>query len=266
MTPVLYSAFRSRDQAAVTFGQLLEMGVLSEDLSLLFYSNDRAGESTLRTRRTVDSGQTHLEELQFGPPRVEVEGLSEVESAIGGGISTSTFDDDVSAIEEMDDAADVAENVAEPVNERYYGEDDIEEAQRLAESGRFDATRPTSPSFSQVPEQHGRQGVERPYSVQVIDGIVIAGDGPLATDVLSTELAHVEADRRGVLEDCISRMGVPRKSAADLLAAIGDEGAILSVAETPGAIRLEEIEKAVEGAGASMTVNYLLSTQWASGT
>ena len=118
MTTILYAGYESFENAERVFGELLELGVPPEDMSLVCSFKRRSPQALEDALKMVDSGQVHFDEVRLGPGRFEAEGLEGLESSVGAGIATSTYDDDVSAVEEMEDAQDVAENLAEPLQEQ----------------------------------------------------------------------------------------------------------------------------------------------------
>lgn len=254
MTWILYALYAQPALAQRAFGELLEEGVLSEDLCLTYRM---AGSEDLERQRFVhgvDAAQLHLEEIGVARPRVEVEGLLGSESPVGGGISTISANDDVSSVEEMDDAPEIAENLAEPVGERSYGREDAEDAERFAEWGTVDATKPTGPGFRTRHLVHP----DREYSLTPLGGVMIGGDGPLATELLSRELGAAGAEPASVVKSSLNAAGVPAADTVDLARHFEEGAAVLAVTEAPGRLPLERLERIVEESGAVWTQAFLL--------
>ena len=255
MTWVLFSGYEDCEDAERAFGALLELGIASEDLSLVART-ERSGEVGRRkAARLVDSGQAHLEELRIGPTGREAEGIEGIESAIGGGIATDSFDDDVSRIEEMDNAQDVAERVAEPLQDRWYGMEDLEDAERFSSHGTIDATRPDAPGFGDPPPR--RQALERPFSNEVLGNVLILGDGPLATEMLAAEVRGPRPDPVLALKASLHRVGVAACEAVELAQMFQKGGAVLAVTQSPGRVPLSKVEGLLEGTGAKATRSFV---------
>lgn len=248
MTWVLYSGYEDREDAERVFGELLEWGIASEDLSLVARS-PRSGQSGRRSAaRLVDSGQTHLEELRNGCGRLQAEGVEGIESSIGGGIGTDSFDDGVSSIEEMDEAQEVAESVAEPLQDRWYGLEDLADANRFSQRGTIDASRPDTPSFGTRPVKPRVH--ERQYSNEVLGKVLILGDGPLATEMLTREVREPEPNPVLALKASLHDVGVAASEAVELARLFESGGAVLSVTQTPGKVPIEKVESLLEATGA----------------
>jgi hypothetical protein len=197
----------------------------------------------------VDSGQAHVEELRTGPRRIQAEGAEGFESVVGGGIATSTFNDDVSGVEEMDESQEVSENQAEPLQNRWYGMDDIADAERFAALGTIDATRPTTPRLGSRRSRGADPHWERPYSSKVLGGIAILGDGALATELLASLVKDASNGALDALKASLNQGGVAASEVSDLARIFDDGGAVLAVAEAPGRVPIHEIESLVEASG-----------------
>ena len=245
MTWILYAGYEHREDAERVFGELLELGVTSEDLSLVMKANGSHSAEAENARRMVDSGQVGLEDNA-----VTERGLDESdrESPIGGGIATSCSDDNVSGPEEMDDGSLAAEDMTDPAHHRSYGSEDIEDAETFAALGSVDASRPVTPGFNRSLSQAGRSS-ERPFSVEVVGQAVIIGDGPLATETLADELREPESALPHVVEGTLRRTGVDPDEAAALSRYLNNGGAIIAVTETVGIVSFEQIEAYIEASG-----------------
>lgn len=250
MTRILYCGYFDREAAERAFGELLEEGVAAEDMSLVAKALASAKIEERRARRMVDSGQVHPEELRNCPGRLQGEGLPGLESAIGAGISTNTFNDDVSAIEEMDDAPSVAEEVAEPISGQWYGMEELQDAERFAALGTIDATRPSSPGFGTARASAAKPRAERPFSNNVVGRMLILGDGALATGVLASRLVDAKVGPTQTLKDNLFRNGVGLSTIIALADIFDAGGAVLAVTEAPGRIPIHRLEAVVESTGA----------------
>jgi hypothetical protein len=227
-------------------GELLELGVSAEDLSVVTSATKPEVEELEAALRTIDEGQVHLADLRISPGRVQEEGLATVESVVGGGIETIDPDDDVSDVAEMDDGSDVAENQAEPLNERWYGRDDEEDARRFAETGTIDLTHPTGVSFADLELDQESLNL---VSARVVGQAMVLGDGAFATEVLTAQLAfpHRPADK--AVQAALYKIGVAPAYAVALGDQVRKGGAVLTATEAPGRVRLEAIEEAVLQSG-----------------
>lgn len=251
MTNILYAAYSDPEVAERTLGELLEAGIAPEDLSLVAPAKNRPAVAKSRALKMVDAGQSHLDELRLGLPGVEAEGYPELESQVGGGISTDDPDDDVSFIDEMDDSQEVAEDVAEPISGRWYGLDDEEEAREFAANGALDVTVPTSAGFGAKVRRRMTLHEGAPVSAEVLGGLLILGDGPLATELLSTELARPDMLPEDAMKTGLYRQGVAPAEAISLTNSLSGGGAVLAVTEAPGRLPLHQLEALVEKSGAS---------------
>lgn len=249
MTWFLYASYMHREQAEQAFGELLEIGLAAEDLSLVMAATKADHSELVAAANLVDAAQVHPEELRLGISRVQEEGFEGVESAVGGGIATDRFDDDVSGVEEMDDSQDAAENLAEPLQGRWYGLDDIADAERFAEKGTIDATHPDSIGFNGENNGHAAHPVERPYSLNALRRVIVIGDGALSTDVLTCLLQAPTMYGIEALQASLERAGVADAEVRELTRAYRRGGAVLSVAELAGKVPIHEIENLVERTG-----------------
>jgi len=230
---ILYAGYDERERAERTLGELLELGMAAEDLSLIALAPGVAASEKRAAALMVDSGRGL-------PPLIP----SERESKVGGGIATTQPEDDVSYVEEMDDSQSVAEDLAEPFKERWYGLDDEEDASRFADTGTIDATRPPGTPFT----LRKPKGPTPSMSVQAVNGVLILGDGPLATEMLIQEIAEaadVETSTRLALEN----LGVVPREARHLAHLMKRGGAIIAAVEIPGKVRFEDIESTIESSG-----------------
>src|SRR5688500_5835502 len=116
MDPTLFASYRDPDAAERAFNALLDAGVQPEDLSLLVNNFAEGGPTTSSDLTgTYDPAVgSALVDMTVGEAHIETEGSFVHESQIGGGINTSTREDSVSGVEEMDDGQAVAEDMIYP--------------------------------------------------------------------------------------------------------------------------------------------------------
>lgn len=246
MTWILYAHFASTEQAETALANVLDLGVAPEDVSLVALAGER---SVNEARLEIESRRTHAEELRYGFVRAESEGRDEFESAVGGGISTSEPEDAVSGVEEMDDGPDVAEDLTEPVRQEYFGTEDLEDVDRLAERGTIDSTRPTGEGFDSVTLPYSASSEDDGLSVEIRGGLMIVGDGALATQLLVMELNGHPEDPSDAVKQSLYKLGVAPPEAIAMGGQIEVGGAVLAVSETLSTVPLEQIEATVAAAG-----------------
>ncbi len=136
--PLMIAYFAHTSDAEIALSELISEGVSEQDFSLV-----KLGEV---------AHANHLDALEnvvepFGNLRVlseePGEGSSDRESQIGGGIETANPDDDVSAIEEMDESETIAEAMLYPSSGHSIGEEDASDIQKCTTKGFMD-TNPRS--------------------------------------------------------------------------------------------------------------------------
>ena len=106
MHPLVIAQFPSEELGHLAYADLLETGLTSTDLSLVLLSPEERGKPHFNG---------HSPELSISSalglgalPRKEAEGSFIYESHVGGGISTSKPEDDVSSVDELDESQEVA--------------------------------------------------------------------------------------------------------------------------------------------------------------
>ena len=134
--PILVSYFASPDEAELAIADLMDEGLSSQDFVLL-----KLGEQ--------ETGRTDPLEYVVAPfagseSRIsdDTEDSAERESEVGGGIATTSPNDDVSALQEMDDSETVAEDQMYPSENHSIGDEQTRDVARAANEGAFDTTRP----------------------------------------------------------------------------------------------------------------------------
>jgi len=225
---------------------LLEEGVKPEDLSVVVdesvsgrvAGNGNGSAPRLESDLVIDPSRAG--DLTFASTgELEMERAYEAadnregilyESEIGGGISTASFDDSVSGIEEMDDSSEKAEETLEP-----FG--DLDE--RTPVSGPeavLEETRGSNVPGSSPTGIHGQEaglgvGVLAALIPAVVPGVgVVMGDGPLASDLLAEEDKAID---RGVAP-FLSAQGLDETEANKFEATLASGGGILEVSAASG--------------------------------
>lgn len=164
------------------------------------------------------------------------------ESEIGGGISTASFDDSVSGIEEMDDSEVKAEETLHPMgdfDERTPvtgPEMDLEETYGSNVPG-------SSPSGIHGQEGGLGVGVLAALIPAVVPGLgVVMGDGPLASDLLAEEDKAIEKGVTPFLE----AQGLKEPETTKFEAALAAGGGILEVTTASGEASRRQILDVLE--------------------
>lgn len=250
----IYATIHDLDMVGGILADLLEAGVSPEDLSAILPESyaDRLEEVMPVMRRPsiehdLDAGTDVREEdfAALGDPIMEsardfVGGGRAViyESVVGGGISTATPDDDVSAIEEMDDSQSIAEEMLYPEGGR--------------DTRSNESLRRIDPDVDlRVRDDSGVAGAEGGIGVApmvvlmptVIPGLgVVLGEGLLATSLMDAELDSTVPDLK--LELCHN--GVRDDVAVRICSNIDRGGALLCVTAPSGDVSLEAIHGVID--------------------
>ncbi len=136
--PLFIAFFSHSNDAELALAELMAEGISEQDITLVKLGID--GQSN-----QPDALENVIE--PFGNQRLinpdQASGYSTRESRVGGGIDTSSPDDDVSAIEEMDESESEAEDLMYPPNGKSIGDEEAQEVRQGADSGFFETTRPS---------------------------------------------------------------------------------------------------------------------------
>lgn len=134
---LLLSYFDGTSDAELALADLVAEGISEQDFTLVKIGAKGSD-------GFVDALENVIED--FGnkriPPQNQLEGVSDRESRIGGGIETSTPDDDVSEASEMDDSESVIEETLYPVTGHSIGMEQAYDVGNAAEKGFFDTIDP----------------------------------------------------------------------------------------------------------------------------
>jgi hypothetical protein len=277
MQPTYYAAFLDAEKAETALTALRERGIASEDLSLLANSSyiNRREEAHLLSREehldeATDVHRTGISDAHIGAtasPQAEPgfggfgteepegmgEGSYDLESRIGGGISTSTRDDSVSGVEEMDDAQLVAEDQLEPAAGISYGAQESGDVFVAARTGMFNTTKPTDASGQLNHEAEAFPDSE--LTVVDVPGLGLSiGDGPMATSALG--FGSQEAGVQSVTA-FFEAQGMPREVASDYAEALKEGGGILAATIPEEVLSGNEVHELLEELGGRRVGAYL---------
>lgn len=165
------------------------------------------------------------------------------ESEIGGGVSTSDPNDEVSAIEEMDDSETIAEEMTYPLGARdvrTHGPRSMSEIN--AEDYAARSGRRQSPTGVHGDEMGLSVGVLAALIPAVVPGLgVILGDGPLASDLLAEENLAIDEGIGRFLRN----QGVEEKDISRAERTLDSDGAILEVAYASGEASRAQVERLI---------------------
>jgi len=129
-TPLVISYFAHISDAELALADLIAEGLSEQDFTLVKFGVVSHGVATDTLENVIEP---------FGSNRIApaeaAEGSPDRESQVGGGIETSSPDDDVSSIEEMDDSESAAEATLYPTSGHSMGEEDAEDINRVTSAG-----------------------------------------------------------------------------------------------------------------------------------
>lgn len=250
----LIAGYERRETAARAVGHLIEMGVAPEDISLV--TPVSGSEECGHVLHLVDAGRAGLPRTAFRR-RMEEEGVEGLESAVGAGIATVDPADDVSGPEEMDDASSVAENMASPLSERWYGQDEEHDALVFAEEGTIDATAPRTASFADLHPDRDLPETPPVSAIALPGGMGVLGDGSLATGLVAERLQEPEIEPAQAVAHTLWKLGASPALAKEFGTLYGDGGAVLTVAKAPGAIPVQVLEETVLWSGARQASTFV---------
>ncbi|MCW5935687.1 MAG: hypothetical protein KIT11_00065 [Fimbriimonadaceae bacterium] len=246
MPRTIFAAYQDPAVAEHVFAELLNLGVPSEDLSLVLPGEEGTANKAVAE---IEADEDHPEELRTTVGRLQAEGLPGlVESRIGGGIATSTWDDSVSSLDEMDESQEAAEDFTSPLSGESFGEGERADALQFREHGSVDPLRGGGETLRDLDREY-----ERPFSVVVVQHFVLAGDGPLTTEVLAAGEGRRDSAGKPLAEGLL-RLGASESESDELERMFDSGGAVLAVREVLGAVSMDEIESIVANAGDCYTV------------
>lgn len=255
------------DQALELAGALLDVGVLPEGLSLILDESyaERVTEigpirqsARLEKDLVVDRSNRDLSYATTGNPEMERSSKAPLddpkplyESEVGGGISTASPNDDVSGIEEMDDAVDAAEEFLYPAGARDVRSNGPRSFSEI-DSEAFASTAPGHDIRSSSTGVYGQDdglsvGVFAALLPAVVPGVGIAmGDGPLADDLMAeSEIGDVN------LSQFLQSRGLTANEALQAEVRLSSGGGWVEVALASGEASARQIEALLERSGAT---------------
>jgi hypothetical protein len=236
---------------------LLEEGVRPEDISIVVdesvservmgTSNGNGFPKVERDLLTRDEDED-LDYASTGNPEMERAADDSLdphvplyESEIGGGISTASPSDSVSAIEEMDDSESIAEEMMDPL-----GTFDIRD-QGAETPGLEDVPGRTS-RFSSPTGIHGQEagvgvGLLAALMPAVVPGVgLVLGDGPLASDLLAEEDKAIDVG----VGPFLRAQGLQEPEITRFESALASGGGILEVSAASGEASGRQIKEVLE--------------------
>jgi hypothetical protein len=258
MQPTVFASFTDPAIAERMVGALLEAGVAPEDISVVVKGEDRAffeggagelGESG-EGLALVDASESHTS--LFGSPRVETEGSYTYESRIGGGISTSSSEDSVSGVEEMDESQEAAEQMSYPASASSYSSNEDFDVSQGANTGFFNTTKPGPEGLGSQPDVEPLVTGESDLTSLHVPGLgTVIGDGALATEVIGAGMATERGGNpAATMQDYLIDQAISRDQAWLLANDFEQGGAVLSVAVPPGTLDADAIQQVLENIGA----------------
>ena len=225
---------------------LLDEGVLPEDISIIVdesvsdrISGSTNGSGVQRIERdllTADDEDDEMDYASSGNPEMDPSYDSSLnphvplyESEVGGGISTASPSDAVSAIEEMDDSESVAEEMMDPLGTLDFRDQN-------AETPSLEDLPGKTSKFSTPTGIHGQEagvgvGLLAALMPAVVPGVgIVMGDGNLASDLLGEEDRAIDEGVRPFL----LAQGLPEGEATQFEATLASGGGILEVTAASG--------------------------------
>jgi hypothetical protein len=247
MHPLLIAQFPSDDLGRLAYADLLETGLTSTDLSLVLLSPEAKGKPHFNGHSPETSTSSAL---GLGAvPMKEAEGSFMYESHVGGGISTSGPDDDVSSVDELDNSQEIAEESLYPASGQSYSEQD--EGDRAAANTGFFAT--TIPQ-----KRHRARLPEAPDSDLILPGLVeVIGEGTLASQLYNMTTFQTW---RGFADDLLE-LGVSDAFVVNVMRSLRAHGSLLSIDFWLPHLSLEEASVWLERLGATRIETVFLGVE-----
>ena len=183
-TPLVISFFVHISDAELALADLMAEGLSEQDFTLVKFGANMDGEKHDALEDVIEPFGTKGNDEGY-----LTEGSSERESQIGGGIATSSPDDDVSSIQEMDDSESVAEATLYPESGHSISQEDTTDIERISNAGFLQASKPAS--------THTKYA-ETIIELVPIHGIgLVMGEGGFGERILE---ASIENGQEGVLQ------------------------------------------------------------------
>ncbi|HVL38112.1 MAG TPA: hypothetical protein VM328_01855 [Fimbriimonadaceae bacterium] len=248
MQPTLYATFDALGPAQAALATLLRRGVQPEDVSLICRrpTNGSREPQLLDDLEGIDTAPEG--ESGFRPP-IESEGSYVYEGRRGGGIATSTRDDSVSGVEEMDEGQEAAEDMIYPSSGTSFSSQEGHDVGMAATTGFFQTTRPSEGTIgTPLPSDKDLDALEEELSPMLVPGIgIVIGSGALAT------FAETE---RGDIAQHLVEQGVPEENAQDYAREYRSGKALLAVAVPIGGGEATTVEETLNQYNPNAVVSY----------
>ncbi len=234
---------------------LLGDGISSDDISLVAHSEGNQTSMEAGTGRLADA--TYLVGRDDDPIDSPTPAGDEyrtsylAESNIGGGIATSSPDDDVSQVAEMDDSQSAAEDMISPPEDRPYSRHEVDDLQETLKSG-FPTTVPEIDGPAPLGPDH--EADESVYTIAIPGFGLVIGGGALATVAL--DFAGSSQEGRNHFKSFLENEGVPGSEASSMLETLEAGGAVLSISIIPGETNPDAIEALAHQTGATTAALY----------
>ena len=212
---------------------LLDRGIAPEDISLIAHiTGDKVAKGV-----TVD----------YEPALAGVERVRErIPTPLG---DPSKLLEDVSGVEELDDAAEVEENISEPLNNEWYGLQQEREALLFAETGGMG---------SKAHHRHVAEKIASQMSSITIGGeAVLLGDGKLATNLLADQILNPSEDVTALVKKTLWKLGLAPDPSLQLSKCFLNGGSVLTVAETASAMSIQDLEAMVNASNPLMSGTFV---------
>jgi hypothetical protein len=228
--PTFVAAFRTPELTELAASDVLEQGVSGEQLSVVL---DASAGARVFSLEGGDGAPIYVEDdLAVGHEgQMPASERYLYESPVGGGISTSTPDDDVSGIGEMDDGQSVAEDFLYPIGpiDRRSEEEDDPNEESADFVSRTDITEhgTLAPGGAVKGADFGESSsLFAMLTVQDIADVgYVLGDGELAT-------ALGEAEEN--VDSALALIGLPDEARAAIESALNLGGGVLAVVVPAG--------------------------------
>jgi hypothetical protein len=254
-----YASFPEPAKAQYVALTLLSEGIQPDDISVVAHANgteaalvaeeiEPSEDATAFVGREDDPDQDSL----IPEVRDSTSYMVQREAATGGGIATSTPDDNVSRYEEMDDIEAAESDMLDQPADRPHSRHEVDDLQLTMSTG-FPTNVPVIDDFEpqRLPGEsaltHGLEAIKVP-------GLgVVMGGGALATAALDLSDGSADAKR---LVSHLQDEGVPPQAAEGILEELQHGGAVLAVALVPGESDPDRLQELASRNGATKAEMY----------
>ncbi len=252
-----YAAFNDSAAAQRAATDLLEEGILSDDISVLAhhsFADLHRGQPVrdpvppLQDATSIVGGFDDPEggpSVQMEPRRLREDYFEE--SPIGGGISTSQPEDSISTVDEADESQELSDEQTFP--SRAQADREAMDLERAVITG-FPTDMPRIDDFQRSSEPD--EDLDKSLETIVVPGFgVVMGGGGLATAALA--LGGDQHDLLPIFEH-FQETGVDDSAGQQLLKVFSDGGAVLSVELANGSHEAIMLEEWAERVGATVVL------------